>query len=498
MKFISDVKLLLKITQEYVNAQFTLAFSGIFSALFLLYSFNFAEGVWRPYVVALFAIYAATTVYVWLVSQLIKKDLANDREITKRTRLLGYPLILTLFLGNVFASGFGFMLATKNKTAEYTFAVYAFQTQVFIIMISGVNIFKPYVVDTFLIAMGVFIALAIVYLIMAILIARKVTLSDAPKWMLIPGILLLIPVLTGNFFSFLLGITIIRKARNADPSAIEKWQKMWNKILRNTMAVFGLFFITFMFSLSVVSNWTFDYDFAVQNNYSALLQMPTLEYPLGTDNFGRDLFSRIVFGAQISLIVGFSATVIPALIGGALGAISGYYGKNTDNIIMRLLDVLYAIPGILLAIAIIAAFGANTVNLIIALSVGAIPTYARTMRANVLQISNYEFVESARALGASDLSIIFKHIVPNALAPMIVKATLTIGGAVISTSSLSFLGLGIEPHIPEWGNILKVGSTYLESHSYLAIFPGLCIMLLVLSCNFFGDGLRDALDPKAN
>ncbi|MEG0438927.1 MAG: ABC transporter permease subunit [Solibacillus sp.] len=498
MKFISDVKLLLKITQEYVNAQFTLAFSAIFSALFLLYSFNFEEGVWRPYVVALFAIYAVTTVYVWLVSQLIKKDLANEREITKRTRLLGYPLILTLFLGNVFASGFGFMLATKNKTAEYTFAVYAFQTQVFIIMISGVNIFKPYVVDTFLLAMGAFIALAIVYLVMAILIARKVTLSDAPKWMLIPGILLLIPVLTGNFFSFLLGITIIRKARNADPSAIEKWQKMWNKILRNTMAVFGLFFITFMFSLSVVSNWTFDYDFAVQNNYSALLQMPTLEYPLGTDNFGRDLFSRIVFGAQISLIVGFSATVIPALIGGALGAISGYYGKNTDNIIMRLLDVLYAIPGILLAIAIIAAFGANTVNLIIALSVGAIPTYARTMRANVLQISNYEFVESARALGASDLSIIFKHIVPNALAPMIVKATLTIGGAVISTSSLSFLGLGIEPHIPEWGNILKVGSTYLESHSYLAIFPGLCIMLLVLSCNFFGDGLRDALDPKAN
>ncbi len=167
---------------------------------------------------------------------------------------------------------------------------------------------------------------------------------------------------------------------------------------------------------------------------------------------------------------------------------------------MRSLDILYAIPGILLAIAIIAAFGANTVNLIIALSVGAIPTYARTMRANVMQLANYEFVESARALGASDAAIIFKHIVPpNSLAPMIVKATLTIGGAVISTSSLSFLGLGIEPHIPEWGgNILKVGSTYLETHSYVAIFPGLCIMLLVLSFNFLGDGLRDALDPKTN
>ncbi len=498
MKFITDVKLLLKITQEYVNAQFTIAFSAIFSLLFLLYSYNFDTQNWRGNVVLLFAVYLATTLYVVLIRVLIKKDLQNKSEISKRTRMLGLPLILTIFVGNVFAAGFGFMLLTKNKTAEYTFAVYAFNTQIFVLLVSSLNMFKPYVVDTFLLAMGAFIALALLYLVTAILVAKYNTSSLAPKWMLGLGIVLLIPIVTGNFFSLLAGITLIRKARNKDASAVEKWQKTWNKILRNTMALFGLFIIVFMFSLSVVSAWTFDYDFAVENNYGALLLGPTLEYPLGTDNFGRDLFSRIVFGAQISLIVGFSATIIPALIGGALGAISGYYGKNTDNIIMRALDILYAIPGILLAIAIIAAFGANTLNLIIALSVGAIPTYARTMRANVLQISNYEYVESARALGASDAAIIFKHIVPNAMAPMIVKATLTIGGAVISTSSLSFLGLGIEPHIPEWGNILKVGSTYLESHSYLAIFPGLCIMLLVLSFNFFGDGLRDALDPKSN
>ncbi|MCT6922574.1 ABC transporter permease [Metasolibacillus sp.] len=498
MKFISNVKLLLKITQEYVNAQFTIAFSAIFSVLLLLYSFNFSEGVWRPYVLYGFLIYAVTTLYVWLTSLLIKRDLAKVHQIERRTRWLGYPLMLTIFAGNIFAAGYGFMLVTKNKTAEYTFAVYALMTQIVIFMLSALNIFKPYVVDSFVMAMAAFIALALVYAVTAVLVARYVTATSAPKWMQLLGIVLLLATVTGNLFATLLGFTLIRKARNADPSAIEKWQKTWDKILRNTMAVFGMFFIITMFSLSIVSSWTFDYDFATQNNYSALLQGPSFEYPLGTDDFGRDLFSRIVFGAQISLIVGFFSTIIPAIIGGALGAFSGYYGRHTDNIIMRLLDILYAIPGILLAIAIIAAFGANTVNLIIALSVGAIPTYARTMRANVMQIANYEFVESARALGVSDGAIIFKHIVPNSLAPMIVKATLTIGGAVISTSSLSFLGLGVEPHIPEWGNILKVGSTYLETHSYVAIFPGICIMLLVLSFNFFGDGLRDALDPKSN
>ncbi|QCR30788.1 ABC transporter permease [Lysinibacillus sp. SGAir0095] len=498
MKVISNLKLLLKITQEYGNAHFTLSFSAIFSLLFLLYSFNFNTQALRPIVLAFFVIYLLTTLYVWLISKSIKRDLANDREIKKRTRILGYPLILTVLVGNIFASSYGFSLVSKNKVPEYTFATYAFLTQLFIIGISVLNIFKPYVIDSFLLAMGAFIVLAIIYAAMLILVAKYVTPTSAPKWMLPIGIVLLIPVLTGNLFSFLLGLGLIKKARQKDASSIEKWQKMWSKILRNSMAIFGMFFIIFMFSLSVVSPWTFDYDFATQNNYSAILQTPTLQYPLGTDDFGRDLFSRIVFGAQISLIVGFFSTIIPAVIGGSLGAISGYYGKKTDNIIMRLLDILYAIPGILLAIAIIAAFGANTVNLIIALSVGSIPTYARTMRATVMQISNYEFVESARALGASDSSIIFKHIVPNSLAPMIVKATLTIGGAVISTSSLSFLGLGVEPHIPEWGNILKIGSTYLETHSYLAIFPGLCIMLLVLSFNFFGDGLRDAFDPKTN
>lgn len=498
MKQITNDALRLKLSQEYRNAQFTWIFTALFALLFLVYSFDFSTQQVRLPVVIFFVIYAVTALYVVFLAKRIRNDVIQKGEVQKSTRHLAYPLLLTIGVGNIFASGFAFALISRNQTPEYTFASYALLTQLFVIGVSAFNLFKPYVVDTFLLAMGLLLVAALLYAVMIVLTARFVTAESAPKWMLIPGIVLLFSLFMGNFFGFLLGYSLIKKARSKNPSSVEKWHTMWLKITRNTMAIFGMFFITFIFSLSVVSEWIFDYDFATQNNYSAILQNPSLEYPLGTDDFGRDLFSRIVFGAQISLIVGFASTVLPALVGGTLGAISGYFGRTTDSVIMRLLDILYAIPGILLAIAIIAAFGANTVNLIIALSVGAIPTYARTMRATVMQLSNFEFVEAARALGASDASIIFKQIVPNSLAPMIVKATLTIGGAVIATSSLSFLGLGIEPHIPEWGNILKVGSTYLETHSYVAIFPGICIMLLVLSFNFFGDGLRDALDPKTN
>ncbi|MPN25017.1 Glutathione transport system permease protein GsiD [bioreactor metagenome] len=183
-------------------------------------------------------------------------------------------------------------------------------------------------------------------------------------------------------------------------------------------------------------------------------------------------------------------------MGGMLGAVSGYYGGKLDNAIMRFMDVLYAVPSILLAIAIIASFGTSTFNLVMALSVGSIAVYARTVRATVMSISSSEYVEAARACGAKDILIIVKHIIPNSLAPIIVRATMGIGTAVLSTSSLSYLGLGVEPHIPEWGNVLRIGSMYLETNPYLAIFPGLAIITIVLAFNFFGDGLRDALDPK--
>lgn len=486
----------LVVSKEYPQANFTWIISLIVSVVFLGNSFSFKTGQLNSPVFALFIAYLATSLLQLFITRRMKKDLLHHGAIQKKTRRIGYVQLLSLLTGNVFAAAFAFNLINERKTPEYTFAVYMLLTQLFVIAISAMNIFKPYVTDTFPVAMVILLGIAIFYLAVLIIVAKSVSDAEAPRSMAIVAVIVLLTAVTGNFFALILGWSLLLKSMSNDRSRILKWNVMWEKITRNSTAALGMFFIILMLAISVVSRFTFDYALAIENDYGNILQSPSLAYPFGTDNFGRDVFSRIVFGARISLIVGFASTVIPAVIGGFLGGIAGYYSTRTDNVIMRLLDVLYAIPGILLAIAIIAAFGANTVNLIIALSVGSIPTYARTMRANVLMVSNYDFVDSARALGTSDLSIIFKQVVPNSLAPMIVKSTLTIGGAVIATSSLSYLGLGVEPHIPEWGNILRVGSTYLESHSFLAVFPGLAIILLVLSFNFLGDGLRDALDPR--
>lgn len=492
----TDHKKILKLSPEYTQSSFAWITSLALTIVFLLNCFDFSTKTIKPFAFSAFLAYSLFTLIQIGLTVVIRKDILTIGTIRKTTRKLGFIQLLGVFTGNVFVVSFAFNVIKEKKTPEYMFAVYMVMTQFFIIAISSLNLFKPYVSDTFLLAMTLLVAILVFQLVATLLVAKHVTHQSTKRWMTWIAIPLILTAATGNLFALILGYGLLMKGRSNDLSRIDKWDTMWGKITRNTTATLGLFFIIFMFSISVCSNFTFDYSMAVENNYSALLQPPSISYPLGTDDFGRDLFTRIIFGARISLVVGFISTIIPAVVGGALGAIAGYYGHRTDNIVMRLLDVLYAVPGILLAIAIIAAFGANITNLIIALSVGAIPTYARTMRANVLMVSNYQFVESARALGSSDLSIIFRQVIPNSLAPMIVKATLTIGGAVIATSSLSYLGLGVEPHIPEWGNILKLGSTYLETHSYLAIYPGLAIIALVLSFNFLGDGLRDAMDPK--
>ncbi|MBD7937298.1 ABC transporter permease [Cytobacillus sp. Sa5YUA1] len=487
-------KFALKATSEYTQANFALVVSIALTLIFLLAGIDFSAGAIKPFFFTLFIAYAVFSIIQAFIAYQVKRDLKRDGVIRASTRIWGYIQLLSVLVGNIFTTAFAFGLIKKKKNPQYLFTMFMLMTQFYCLAVSALNLFKPYVANTFL--MGMFLLLVIFVFQLVVLFLVIKDKGQSPKWKLYVGILLIITSFTGNLFALALGLFMLLEVLSKTPSTVAKWYTIWEKIASNMTAMLGLFFILFIFTLSICSYWTFDYDMAIENNYGATLQMPSLAYPLGTDNFGRDVFSRIVFGARISLIVGVLSTLIPFVVGGILGAISGYYGKRTDNILMRLLDVLYAIPGILLAIVIIAAFGASTTTLVIALSVGSIPTYARTMRANVLMISNMEYVMSARALGASNLSIIFKQIVPNSLAPMIVKATLTIGGAVIATSSLSYLGLGIEPHIPEWGNILKVGSAYLESHSYLAIYPGIAIIALVLSFNFLGDGLRDALDPK--
>ncbi|WP_299743374.1 ABC transporter permease [uncultured Rossellomorea sp.] len=486
----------LKVSSEYTQSTFTWVLSLAITLILLFNSFDLSTGTIKPNVFGVFIAFAFFTGIQVLITFLIRRDLNAAGYIQRNTRRLGYIQLLSVMTGNIFVVSAAFLLIKERKTPEYTFAVYMILTQVFIMAVSALNLFKPYVSDTFLLGIFLLGIVTVFHLAVLVLIIKIGDQQVMPKWIIGISSFLFVTGITGNMFAVLLGWNLLMKVRQNQNPGTGTWYRVWEKVTANMTSMLGLFFIVFLFSISVCSYLTFDYSMAIENNYSAILQPPSPAYPLGTDDYGRDLFSRIIFGARISLIVGFFSTIIPFIIGGILGAVSGYYGQRTDNIIMRLLDILYAIPGILLAIVIIAAFGSNTITLILALSVGSIPTYARTMRANVLMVSNYEYVDSARAIGTNDFEIIFKHVIPNSLAPMIVKSTLTIGGAVIATSSLSYLGLGIEPHIPEWGNILKIGSTYLESHSYLAIYPGLAIITLVLSFNFLGDGLRDALDPK--
>ncbi|PAV27662.1 peptide ABC transporter permease [Virgibacillus profundi] len=486
----------LKQSQAYKHAQFALVISLALMVFFLFNAYDFAGRTWSMGWSVLAIIYMIGSSLQAFIVYSLKRDLLNERAVQKRTIFLSALQLSSVLGGNVFTTTFALRLLRRKDSIEYTLAYYMLITQFLIVTITLFNLFKPYVSNTFMLSMAILFAVTL-FEIGLVIMFGKIDLEGAVnpkfKWL---GVILILVGFTGNLFGFILGYSIILKSTTQDSSLIDKWNNIWFGITKNFTAMLGLLFVIFTFAISITSYGTFVDTFAIENNYGAMLLEPSLTHPFGTDNFGRDVFSRIIFGARISLLVGVLTTIIPFVIGGFLGAIAGYYSKTIDNTIMRVLDVLYAVPGILLAIAIIAAFGSNTTNLIIALSVGSIPTYARTMRANVLMVSNFEFVEAARALGERDWKIIFKQVVPNSFAPMIVKATLTIGTAVIATSSLSFLGLGVEPHIPEWGNILQLGSMYLETNPYLAIFPGIAIVLLVLSFNFFGDGLRDALDPK--
>lgn len=234
----------------------------------------------------------------------------------------------------------------------------------------------------------------------------------------------------------------------------------------------------------------------IKANQRMPLAAPSAAHLMGTDRFGRDIFARVLWGGRLSLSVGLVAVGIAALSGVTVGLIAGFYGRRVDAVIMRAVDLLLAFPSILLALAIIATLGSSLTNLMIAVGVAGIPDYVRITRGAVLTLREREFVLSARVVGCRDNAIIFRHIMPNVLAPVTVLATLGVASAIITGSALSFLGLGIRPPAPEWGNMLADGREFLEAAWWVAFFPGLAIMLAVLSINLLGDGLRDVLDPR--
>ena len=270
---------------------------------------------------------------------------------------------------------------------------------------------------------------------------------------------------------------------------------VWNEFRKNKAAVVGMVILLLIIFVAVFADKLAPYD-PYEQVYAEALQHPSSAHLFGTDEFGRDIFSRILYGARVSLLVGLVSVAIACVFGSILGATAGYYGGAYDATMMRCMDILLAIPSLLLNLAIVSALGKSTFNMMLAVGISNIPRYCRIMRASVLQIKNAEYVEAARTTGASSALIIMKHIIPNCLAPIIVQATLSVGSAIIACAGLSFLGVGIPAPIPEWGAMLSNGKDFLRHYTYITIFPGLAIMLTVLSLNLMGDGLRDAFDPK--
>ncbi|MDR1875202.1 MAG: ABC transporter permease [Synergistaceae bacterium] len=273
------------------------------------------------------------------------------------------------------------------------------------------------------------------------------------------------------------------------------WRYTFIRLRRNYLAMIGLAVILVLILTAVFAERIAPYGYATQD-YMMIRKPPSAKHLLGTDEFGRDVLSRLIYGSRVSLQVGLIAVSIALIAGGAIGAVAGYFGGVVDNLLMRIMDVQLAIPTILLAIVISSALGPGLFNLMIAVGITAIPRFARLMRAAVLSVKNTEFIEAARAMGASHTRIILLYIMPNCMAPLIVQATINVANAILFAATLSFLGLGVQPPYPEWGGMLSAARPYLRSNAYLSIFPGLAIMITIVALNCIGDGLRDALDPR--
>lgn len=274
-----------------------------------------------------------------------------------------------------------------------------------------------------------------------------------------------------------------------------RWGLRLRRLLRYRSATVGTLVLIGITAAALMAPWITPYDPSVQV-WEQALQPPSRTHWLGTDEFGRDLLTRIVYGGRISMTVGFLAVGIAAGIGVPLGLISGYAGGRLDVIVMRIMDVLLAFPAILLAIAIVGALGSGLRNAVVAVGIVGIPAFARVVRGAALVIRAQDYVEAARAVGAGTGRVVARHVFPNATAPVIVQATLAVGGAILASAGLSFLGLGAQPPAPDWGGMLASGREFMLQAWWIATFPGMAIMLTVLGFNLVGDALRDLLDPR--
>lgn len=277
-------------------------------------------------------------------------------------------------------------------------------------------------------------------------------------------------------------------------------KEFFGRLNKNKAAMVGFYVLIVLFFIAVFGYFDSRYDItgisSTKTNLTARLQGPSGEFWFGTDHMGRDIFMRILHGMHITLGVGFAATFLAAIVGVPLGILAGYYGKAIDSVIMRIMDVLLAFPGILLALFIVSILGGSTINVTIAVAISAIPQFARIVRGSTLTTKNLEYIDAIRALGAKDFKIIFQHILPNIMSPIIVNTSIFLASAVLSIAGLSFLGLGVQPPIPEWGAMLNDGRNYMYQAGHITFFPGMMIVIVVLAFNLLGDGLRDALDPK--
>lgn len=300
------------------------------------------------------------------------------------------------------------------------------------------------------------------------------------------------------------GFILSKQVETATPAKynpkLEYYKELWRQLRKNKAAVVGGGFIVLFILISIIGTpWIGPHVLTYAPDAVDIpnkLQPPSADHWFGTDNYGRDIFTRIIYGMKLTLFIGFTSVAIGGIFGVIFGVVAGYFGGWVDTVIMRIMDVLLAFPGILLALAIVSVLGGSIQNMIIAVSIYSVPAFARIVRGSTLSVRKLEYIDAMKALGASHTRIIFKHILPNVMSPIIVQATMRIASAVLTASGLSFLGLGVKPPTPEWGAMMNEGRNFMRESPHVIMFPGMMIVIVVLAFNIFGDGLRDALDPK--